>query len=53
MIELLPVLYPKFQSHFDMICTEESIAREQNLKVKKLTLQLMVQRVIYVTKQGT
>ena len=44
----LPKLYSTNASHFDSICTQEQVMQEKNFDVKKLILELMVQRCIYL-----
>ena len=50
MRDLLPRFYAKNMKHFDSICTQEQVLSEKNFYVKKLILELMVQRCIYLAK---
>ena len=52
MRDLLPKFYQKNMRHFDSICTQEQVLSEKNFYVKRLILQLMVQRCIYLAKSS-
>ena len=48
MTKNLPKLYAANAGHFDSICTQEQVMQEKNFHVKKLILELMVQRCIHL-----
>ena len=49
----LSKLYALNHAHYDSICTQEQVMQEKNFQVKKLVLQLMVQRCIHLVQDSS